>query len=358
MFRVPNEHFTAIADIVGQPEAPKVNYQYFTLFCNSSHVHPRPSTSPSSFWNSQLISIFVKITQFLSQDPSDIALAVFAQVQSLNETHNKFIRVSPHQEISAVSTSICDECHQSSALSQQRFPAKCPILESVPKPKDTFKPIGISLTRPPAQTPKLSTPDHDSNLSASSDNHKSSNLSSAITSISENESSVSPEDNVLIDDDGYCEIDELRLPANFPNAAAAAAAAAELKRQSTISADSIPEETEHEIHAELVANDVDDTDKAETNNGGSHHIETNDVYDISQPISEYNATDSESMASGEPAAALVIRTGCPDAFCGVNRLAHVTSIAPAIPCHLIHNIVSALNAQMTQLIVRNKTPFY
>lgn len=28
MFRVPNEHFTAIADIVGQPEAPKVCFVY------------------------------------------------------------------------------------------------------------------------------------------------------------------------------------------------------------------------------------------------------------------------------------------------------------------------------------------
>lgn len=309
----------------------------------------------------------------MSQDPSDIALAVFAQVQSLNETHNKFIRVSPHQEISAVSTSICDECHQSSTT-HSRPPAQTPKLfphtTSTPSSISEHDPVSPStkhhpqtqpLTRPPAQTPKP-TPhisDHDP-VASHPENHTSklsANLSSAITSIHENES-ASLEDNVLIDDDGYCEIDELRLPANFPNAAAAAAAAlaaaaAELKRQSTISADSIPEETEHEIHAELVANDddgVDDTDKA--NGSSPHHVEeeTNDVYDTSQPISDYNATDSESMASSEPPANR-IPPSCPESFCGVNRLAHVTSIAPAIPCHLIHNIVSALNAQMTQLIV-------
>lgn len=294
----------------------------------------------------------------MSQDPSDIALAVFAQVQSLNETHNKFIRVSPHQEISAVSTSICDECHQSSLARPHKqqsnaLPYFAHDHESLPPSLNQQPPrtlVPPSLPRPPAQTPKQlsttsSTSDNDP-VSPSLDTTLSS-LSSAIKSISEQEP-VSLEDNVLIDDDGYCEIDELRLPANFPSAAAAAAAAAEIKRQSTISADSIPEETEHEIHAELVANDVDDMDnggRGAAANGASHHMELNDVYDTRQSVSEY--TDSETMASSEHR----VSTGAELAACGVNRLAHVTSLAPAIPCHLIHNIVSALNSQMTQLIV-------
>lgn len=38
-------------------------------------------------------------------------------------------------------------------------------------------------------------------------------------------------------------------------------------------------------------------------------------------------------------------------LCGQNRLLHATSQAPTVPCHLIANYVTGLNAQMSLLLV-------
>lgn len=72
MFKVPNEHFQAIADIAGQPEAAK--------------------------------------------EPSDLLLAAFAQIQSLTEAVNDHINVNTFREIAAVSNSICDNCYKAREL--------------------------------------------------------------------------------------------------------------------------------------------------------------------------------------------------------------------------------------------------
>lgn len=81
MFRVPDEHFLAIADIAGQPEAPQ-------------------------------------------KEPTDIILAAFAHIQSLTDVLNEHMRVSQGQEVAAVSgAGVCDECHRKAGGKTAAVPA-------------------------------------------------------------------------------------------------------------------------------------------------------------------------------------------------------------------------------------------
>ncbi|XP_059622198.1 uncharacterized protein LOC132265518 [Phlebotomus argentipes] len=209
MFRMPVEHFSAIADIAGQPEAPKA----------------------VSF-----------------QDPSDLVLAAFAQVQSLTEALNDYTRVSQIQEISAVSMSLCDDCHRKSERRAH------PVLQR--------------------------------------------------------------EDSVHEDEDGYCEIVELRSVAPPVRAAVD-----QLKRRST---NSIPEETESEMQSEAQQS----------------RIEVNEAY---------VGAGEDSRKSAEREKAEEAPVAATD-FCGQSRLLHTNSLAPAVPCHLISSHTTSLNALVSQLL--------
>lgn len=288
------------------------------------------------------------------QDPSDIVLAAFAQVQSLTETLNEYIRVSQHQEISAVSTSLCDDCHKNN----QNLPRASRI--SCPGSNSSDATLTASLTAASSTT-----------TATFATVVKNNACSSPLLSQSTAEPII---DDVLVDDDGYCEIDELRLPAVLIGAALtdnssiaqspASTSTPELKRQSTISADSIPEETEHEIHAELISNTTSDGDGAKTVMASStdceradSHNEINDTYDTtSQEISECLADIDTPSLCCDAQHQFVANAHCVDiaAGCGANRLAHATSLAPAVPCHLISNFVTALSLQISLLLVCNR----
>lgn len=338
-------------------------------------------------------------------------LALFAQVQSLNEIHNQFNRVSSHQEVSAVSTTLCDDCHQQrcreaphacaaaaeAAETAAELAAANTITTSLPA---TFASVVQNCNSTDSPPPLFYRPPHH--------NHQ---LEVATTTV------ASPLiDDVLIDDDGYCEIDELRMPsiismhgqvssasasssselsASTAGAAAGVAAVSagssgsttnssssnissssgsnpsstnvnELKRQSTISADSIPEETDHEVHAELHA----------TNGAGSGseppssttsataamphralltlHQDDGIANECPRPCEQPTVSYAQAVTSTTTTMHGGAMTSCSALLastCGVNRLAHVTSIAPAVPCYLLENIVTALNAQMTMLLV-------
>lgn len=341
---------------------------------------------------------------FLSQEPSDIVLAAFAQVQSLTETLNDYINISQTQEISAVSTSLCDECHSKAKQSPRQLQNQMQQLQAA----------GTGTER----------------------SSNSSNSSTVITVV-RNPSNASDRNDIMPDDDGYCEIDEIRLPSilkstTSPTSISSASSSSmattttasvtvssssssslistaptstnsinsnqtvvtpDLKRQSTISADSIPEETEHEVSGEskvqttktvssqsvtgtaindhhigngdsgedeasVVASKILDENDAgdesisdvltaslsgtNASNDADEHIEVNDAYDsISQQMSEFNL-DSGSIAEQKL---------CCSEACGANRLIHAQSIAPAVPCHLISIYVAALNSQISQLLV-------
>uniref|UniRef100_A0A1A9WDU2 Uncharacterized protein n=1 Tax=Glossina brevipalpis TaxID=37001 RepID=A0A1A9WDU2_9MUSC len=139
MFRLPIEHFHEIVDIAAMPEAPK--------------------------------------------DSADIALAAYAQVQSLTEVINEYMQITPEQEISAVSTAVCDKCHEKQQHLSNREKTTFVKSDTPPPLPPPKKQIAQAQQQVPTPTvPKLQM------------------LGLAETDIHE-------------DDDGYCEIDELRLPA-------------------------------------------------------------------------------------------------------------------------------------------------
>lgn len=184
IFRLPVEHFNEIVDIAMMPEAPK--------------------------------------------DSADIALAAYDQVQTLTKILNDYMHVSPEREISAVSTAVCDHCHE------------------MDKARKT-----ATRTPPPPLPPP--------NKQQAQAQHRTPQLKR----IPKQKASDIEEVAIHEDDDGYCEIDELRLPsiaAKSPDAPTtplapfkySVAAPAETlpevsKRQSTISVDSIPEESADDL---------------------------------------------------------------------------------------------------------------
>lgn len=137
MFRLPIENFNEIVDIAAMPEAPK--------------------------------------------DSTDIALAAYAQVQSLTEVMNEYMNVTSEQEVSAVSTAVCDKCHEKQVKNRQRTSW---FDTDVPPP---LPPPNKQVAQAQQQTP-----------------------APVATKV---QTCALEEANIHEDDDGYCEIDELRLPA-------------------------------------------------------------------------------------------------------------------------------------------------
>ncbi|XP_030386773.1 uncharacterized protein LOC115633450 isoform X2 [Scaptodrosophila lebanonensis] len=222
IFRLPVEHFNEIVDIAMMPEAPK--------------------------------------------DSADIALAAYDQVQSLTKVLNEYMHVTPEQQISAVSTAICDQCHgkeKEKLLRKSATPASVSTVHS----SSASSPPPPPLPPPNKQPAQQQTP-------------KSKAMPKLHTPVVVDEVAIHE------DDDGYCEIDELRLPAipakspsapsgpstplapfksppnnnnnaeqpalsNSNNASGQSNSPELIKRQSTISADSIPEESADELHKAL-----------------------------------------------------------------------------------------------------------
>ncbi|XP_058459872.1 rho guanine nucleotide exchange factor 11 isoform X3 [Malaya genurostris] len=245
MFRVPDEHFLAIADIAGQPEAPQ-------------------------------------------KEPTDIILAAFAHIQSLTDVLNEHMRVSQSQEISAVSTSICDECNRRNS-NVKLFPltaikpsiAATGILEMN---GTTVDPVSNNV----GAQPTVGVP--------------------PIASVLEND-----QISITEDEDGYCEIDEVRAAAVLLESQLLEAQAKKLAA-----------EAENKI---TDSTSLDDSGGSKTPDS---HFEINDNYDTTQNHLPPKLTGID--------------------MCGRNRLLHASVIAPTIPCHLIANYVTGLNAQISQLL--------
>lgn len=108
MFKVPVEHFQAIADIAGQPEAAK--------------------------------------------EPGDLLLAAFAQIQTLNELLGEHIclprQVNMFREVAAVSNSFCDSCYKArEALNNDRNNAVSSMVSST----STSEATTIAVRVPPIE---------------------------------------------------------------------------------------------------------------------------------------------------------------------------------------------------------------
>lgn len=240
MFKVPDEHFLAIADIAGQPDAPQ-------------------------------------------KEPTDIILAAFAHIQSLTNVLNEHMRVSQSQEISAVSTSVCDECNRKLGVKAILPPASAVAVAPATVNGSEVDPTESSANaQPTVGAPPIATA-----------------LDNDQVSITE-------------DEDGYCEIDEVR------------AAAVLLESQ-------LETEKLKKLAAEAKANNSNPFDDSGVAKSHDSHIEINDNYDTSQNHLQPVVTRGVDL-------------------CGRNRLLHASSLAPTIPCHLIANYVSGLHAQISQLL--------
>lgn len=234
MFRVPDEHFLAIADIAGQPEAPQ-------------------------------------------KEPTDIILAAFAHIQSLTDVLNEHMRVSQGQEIAAVSAAgagVCDECHRKAGGK-----IAMPELNGTALASETAA-AGTATGVPP------------------------------IAAVLGND-----QVNITEDEDGYCEIDEVR-------------AAAVLLESQLLEAEKLKKLAAEASDSSSTLHQLDDSDKS----ADSHLEVVNDNYDSTQ-----NHLQQQQLVGGVD-------------LCGRNRLLHASSLAPTIPCHLIASYVTGLNAQISQLL--------
>uniref|UniRef100_A0AAG5DN75 DH domain-containing protein n=1 Tax=Anopheles atroparvus TaxID=41427 RepID=A0AAG5DN75_ANOAO len=260
MFKVPDEHFQAIADIAAQPEAPK--------------------------------------------EPTDIVLAAFAYGQTLMEILNEHTQVTESQQISAVSTSICDEC----SVRRGRSPSSSSSSRNIPSTTTVAAGAKDSIESTVPTIGGQSVP-------------SASNACPAVASALPQPIAVTVLDqcvNITEDEDGYCEIDEVR-------AAAVLMAENEKARKLTEAS---------KLAAAAAAIDTLDDGVGGAPKSPESHIEINENYD---------STVSPSMTqkySGPLGVEL----------CGKNRLLHVSSLAPTVPCHLIASYVTGLNAQISQLL--------
>ncbi|XP_062561039.1 uncharacterized protein LOC134225187 isoform X2 [Armigeres subalbatus] len=266
MFKVPDEHFLAIADIAGQPEAPQ-------------------------------------------KEPTDIILAAFSHIQSLTDVLNEHMRVTQSQEISAVSTSVCDECNCN---------ANGGGVVAVIGKSTTGANDALAVGQPELNGSSTADP---ANISSSSNSNSANSQVTAvgvppIAAILEQQGDHV---NITEDEDGYCEIDEVR----------AAAVLLESQRE----AEKL-RKAEAEAKA-AAAGAASDTSSTLNDSGGEpkspdSHIEINDNYDSTQNHLQPKFTGVD--------------------LCGKNRLLHASSLVPTVPCHLIASYVSGLNAQISQLL--------
>ncbi|XP_070066508.1 uncharacterized protein RhoGEF2 isoform X3 [Drosophila virilis] len=354
IFRLPVEHFNEIVDIAMMPEAPK--------------------------------------------DSADIALAAYDQVQMLTKILNDYMHVSPEMEISAVSTAVCDHCHEKERL------------------------LNIAMSPPPLPKPKKQ--------------QQAQQQTPQLKKTSKRKSLLVEEVAIHEDDDGYCEIDELRLPSipakpsdtatplapfNFSNVPATENSLILDqsnsnntnidKRQSTISVDGICGESRDEMHSGLGFNAQNsepsitlkapklieateiiepltlsepndknqtpaskmtiqptqqmgdsytlDATQSEESADKSDHIEINDVYDNLQAalnrIHTKLSTDDISPKTTQAMPPADVERGVGSVptvgnLCRLNRIQHANSLEPSVPCHALSSIVNVLNEQISLLL--------
>ncbi|XP_055318841.1 uncharacterized protein LOC129576874 isoform X6 [Sitodiplosis mosellana] len=334
IFRVPNEHFSAIADIAGQPEAPK--------YC-----------------------------KYL-QEPSDILLAAFAQVQSLTEALNEYVKIPQIKptDMLVKSASLCDDCFKTAekqCLEQQQQ-------QQQQQPQ----------SKPTTQSNSTTSISNNSSQSSSTtstviNNNKLAELCESMTSIEAA--------NILPDDDGYCEIDEIRLPAitkspsikvkTDPRRQSAAAPLppppppSEANNDVDESIDSVYDPSTAPIKSPGIdgqskgnhdsasnSEQISSTNasKMTTTNkptADAENTEVNYAYDtLAQPLAELNLNSGDAKAKLNNGANKLRSTTCENLCSLPIELSPIGQqhAVPSIPCHLISAYVASLNLHISQLL--------
>uniref|UniRef100_A0A453YJZ9 Guanine nucleotide exchange factor n=1 Tax=Anopheles arabiensis TaxID=7173 RepID=A0A453YJZ9_ANOAR len=273
MFKVPDEHFQAIADIAAQPEAPK--------------------------------------------EPTDLVLAAFAYGQTLMEIVSECMRVSESQQVSAVSTAVCDDCSVLAAATGRTKQSN--HHHHIPSPTTTKEPLSEPTVPTIGGGPVPSVTAAAATISTATAGTFYNSAPAPIGVVAAQDQNVS----ITEDEDGYCEIDEVR-------AAAVLLAENEKARKLTEAAAAA---------GGGVASGVDTLDDGgdvgRASQSPESHIEINENYDSTQVKSK-----------------MMVSPQCPlgPEQCGKNRLLHASNLAPTVPCHLIASYVTGLNSQISQLL--------
>lgn len=281
---------------------------------------------------------FLFILWIYAQEPSDIILAAFAQVQSLTgilNEHIKLPQIEPN-EMLVKSASLCDDCFKTAEkhLHEHRQQMKAKMQQQQQQQKHSTSLICQS----------SSTPTTVINNNSSSD--------SLIESIN----------NSVPDDDGYCQIDEIRLPAIIkPAPPIPPNIVSDPRRQSAPaplpppSDDDDDDDVNDNSQTQSTTPDNSNSDATpttesntnesniSTNKSNDEYIEVNSAYDsIGQPLAKLDLNDERNSG----------KTCCDNPIYGNETNADFKEYSiPTIPCHLISSYISGLNLHISQLLV-------
>ncbi|KAH8401495.1 hypothetical protein KR009_005857, partial [Drosophila setifemur] len=315
------------------------------------------------------------------KDSADIALAAYDQIQTLTKMLNEYMHVTPEQEVSAVSTVVCSHCHEKEKLRKKMVSVPSASNDSpppLPPPnRQHAQPQAQAQVPPPRLMPKLQALDLD-------------------------------EVAIHEDDDGYCEIDELRLPAipsksqdrpTTPLAPFKTEPKMEPKTESKVtqaqaeesaksqSTDAVPQEESSEAKEKVEFAEKAETESSEASNQEKPKVDAEKPKEVvdstkadckasiegsqSGNSEEASATKAEKPAADKTEAneaaidqVVVSRVDtstqtAPDAdkmhggsgsTCGPNRIQHASVLEPSVPCHAISSIVTLLNEQISMLL--------
>lgn len=247
-------------------------------------------------------------------------MAAFAQVQSLTETLNDYIKV-PQQlesELLLKSASLCDDCYKNVEKSKAH---SCKVNASA-----------ASIASPVINTPTTARVEHTINSNSSQSPTTPTVINNEFT---DSTASIEPI-NTSPDDDGYCEIDEIRLPAIIKSSASADA-----KQQSL----AIVNESES---SDETLKKITDTNANENKGQDALHAgETNSGGNTSNEHTDGNAAHRDALSEMH-----LNESGGSLTTCDRIRLSDAQCAPPSIPCHLISNYIAALNLHISQLLVR------
>lgn len=228
------------------------------------------------------------------------------------------------QEISAVSTSLCENCYKISE------PTKT-------MPQQLSNIVFQSNTSSSETTPSGTTVRNSTNL-----------------------------DNLdhITDDDGYCDIDEIRFVSMMAAASTTTTEniiieASNAKRQSSrfSSADTITE-NEPIFESDLLAIDTSNNNDENCDDSTNVILDGETVQSLSIEASSFIEKDC-SVNETIDVSTLMKDVSQPNKkitsdSCGASRLIHAASITPAVPCQLILNHVTTLSLQISQLLVSKR----
>lgn len=158
-------------------------------------------------------------------------------------------------------------------------------------------------------------------------------------------------------DDGYCEIDEIRFVSRMASSSNAdniiIEADTNFINNSRASADTISEANLESNSTAIDLSNNNDTDNLQSDNV---IIDEQNIANLpAENVIELNESTTTTIATETIDQHVCIKESqsiqLSDDNCGTNRIIHASSITPAVPCQLILDHVTTLSLQISQLLV-------